>query len=121
MDASPDAASPAAPCSESERARWARVRGVTFALLGGWAAITFGTSWFARDLDQCWFGWPLNWWIAAQGALVAYVVVIGLAARALSPFDGDDDHGHHDDARTDGDDRHGADDVSAGTGGARSG
>lgn len=71
--------------------RWRRVRAVTAGLLVVWFVATFGTSFFARDLDAVWFGWPLNWWIASQGALLLYVGVIAAYAWAMSRFDDDAD------------------------------
>jgi putative solute:sodium symporter small subunit len=85
--------SPAPDPACSDPPRWRRVRTVTFVLLGLWFAVTFGPTFFARDLDQPWFGWPLSWWFASQGALLAYVLLIGTYAGAMTRIDGADDLG----------------------------
>ncbi len=42
--------------------------------------VTFGVAWFARELDFVFFGWPFSFWVAAQGALLVYLlIVIGYA------------------------------------------
>ena len=41
-----------------------------------WAGVSFGASWFARDLQTVVAGWPLNFWIAAQGALLVFIVIV---------------------------------------------
>ena len=42
---------------------------VTGWLLAVWFAVTFGVSFFARELNVVVLGWPLSFWVAAQGAL----------------------------------------------------
>ena len=41
-----------------------------------WAVVAFGGSWFARDLQVVVAGWPLNFWIAAQGALLVFIAIV---------------------------------------------
>jgi putative solute:sodium symporter small subunit len=73
--------------SASDPPRWRLVRAVTLVLLAVWFCITFVTSFFARDLDLRWFGWPLNYWIASQGALLVYLLLIGVYAWAMNRLD----------------------------------
>lgn len=42
--------------------------------------VTFGLGWYARELDFIFLGWGFNFWLAAQGALLIYLlIVIGYA------------------------------------------
>ena len=46
-----------------------------------WALVSFGATYFARDLQVLVFGgWPLGYWIAAQGAVLVF---IGILVAAL--------------------------------------
>ena len=68
-----------------------RVLALKLALLAVWAAVSFGSVYFARDLEFQVFGWPFDYWFAAQGALLAFiaiVVVYAWAMRRLQPGDG---------------------------------
>ena len=56
---------------------WQRTLRLTLGLLGCWLAVNLLVPWFARDL-QGWrgFGFPIGYWLAAQGALLAYLLII---------------------------------------------
>ncbi|HEY0490266.1 MAG TPA: DUF4212 domain-containing protein [Telluria sp.] len=57
---------------------WRRTRTITGALLALWLATTFGTVFFARELqDLSLFGWPVSFYFAAQGSLLIYLAIIG--------------------------------------------
>ena len=60
-----------------------------------WALVSFGATYFARDLQVFVVaGWPLGYWIAAQGAVVVFigiVVTYGWAMNRLERQDADDD------------------------------
>ena len=43
--------------------------------------MTFVIGYFARDLNFTFFGWPFSFWVAAQGALIVYVLIIWYYAR----------------------------------------
>jgi len=64
---------------------WRRTLRVTAALLALWLAASFGVALFARELSFELFGAPFGVWIAGQGALVVFLLivwaVVGLAAR----------------------------------------
>lgn len=58
------------------------------ALLALWALVAFGASWFARDLQALvWRGWPLGYWIAAQGALLVFIAIVAIYAWAMNRFE----------------------------------
>ena len=67
-----------------------RVLALKLGLLSLWAAVSFGTVFFARDLDFTLLGWPFGYWFAAQGALLAFIAIVvayAWAMRRLQPED----------------------------------
>jgi putative solute:sodium symporter small subunit len=56
-------------------------------LLAVWFVVTFGVAYFARELDFIVFGWPFGFWMAAQGSLVVYVLIIAFYARYMNKLD----------------------------------
>ncbi|RJG15335.1 DUF4212 domain-containing protein [Massilia cavernae] len=65
-------------------AHWRRTRRVTGLLLALWFATTFGTVFFARELaGLSILGWPLSFYLAAQGASLAYLAIIGVYAAVM--------------------------------------
>lgn len=71
------------------RARhWQRTRRVTGVLLALWLAISFCTIFFARDLAGLTvFGWPLSFYLAAQGASLTYLAILGVYAWRMARLD----------------------------------
>jgi putative solute:sodium symporter small subunit len=71
------------------RARhWQRTRSLSMMLLAVWLAATFCTVFFARELaGLSVFGWPLSFYLAAQGASLIYLAILGAYALALRSFD----------------------------------
>jgi putative solute:sodium symporter small subunit len=65
---------------ESARyAFWLKTRRWTLGLLAAWLAVNLAVPWFARDLDRLAFlGFPLGYWLAAEGALFVYVLLIAV-------------------------------------------
>lgn len=63
---------------------WRKTRSLTLVLLGVWVIITFGLAWFARDLNEfSLFGFPLGFYMAAQGTLVIYLFLISIYNRRM--------------------------------------
>jgi putative solute:sodium symporter small subunit len=60
---------------------------MTGILLGIWFFLTFILVYFARDLTFSFFGWPFSFWVAAQGALVGYCLIIWYYARYMNNLD----------------------------------
>lgn len=52
-------------------------------LLALWAGVSFGSVFFARSLDFPVLGWPFGYWLAAQGALLAFVAIVAVYAWAM--------------------------------------
>lgn len=63
-------------------------------LLAVWFGVTFGVGAFARELNFGFFGWPLGWWMASQGALIVYCAIVWIYARAMNRLDDDAGHRH---------------------------
>ena len=57
------------------------------ALLLVWALVSFGVCFFARDLQWMVAGWPLGYWVASQGAVLVFMVLVLVYAMAMSRFE----------------------------------
>ncbi|HBH37011.1 MAG TPA: DUF4212 domain-containing protein [Curvibacter sp.] len=73
--------------TESHRQYWRKNLNITAILLVIWFVVTYVVSYFARDLSFSFFGWPFSFWMAAQGSLIIYVVIIGFYARYMNKLD----------------------------------
>jgi putative solute:sodium symporter small subunit len=73
--------------AEAARRRWRASQRLTAALLVAWFGITFGVTYFARELGGSVFGWPFSFWVAAQGALLVYLVLVYVYARRMARID----------------------------------
>ncbi len=69
------------------RRRWRSCVRITALLMGIGFAVTFGVSFFARELSFSVFGWPFSFWMASQGALVVYLVLVCVYARVMHRLD----------------------------------
>lgn len=68
---------------------WRRTRRLTTGLLAAWALVAFAPVFFARELSVDVFGWPLAFWLASQGALLAFCAIVIFYARAMAKLDRD--------------------------------
>ena len=69
-------------------AHWRRTRRLTFVLLALWLITGFCTVYFARELAHVSvFGWPLSFYMAAQGAALVCLAIIGIYAWRMRHFD----------------------------------
>lgn len=56
-----------------------------------WALVSFGGTYFARDLQSLVFGsWPLGYWIAAQGAVLVFIGIVVVYGWAMNRFERQD-------------------------------
>lgn len=69
------------------RRRWHTRQRITAAILAVWFGVTFGVAYFARELNGHFLGWPFSFWVAAQGAPIVYLVLVGLYARLMGHLD----------------------------------
>jgi putative solute:sodium symporter small subunit len=67
---------------------WRRTRRLTAILLLLWFGATFCTIFFARELSAVtMFGWPLSFYLAAQGVALLYLAIIGAYALLMARID----------------------------------
>ncbi len=68
----------------AEARLWSGTRRLTLALLLLWLMVSVVGPWFARDLNVLHvFGFPAGYWVAAQGALLAFLVITVLCVWGM--------------------------------------
>jgi putative solute:sodium symporter small subunit len=72
---------------EARQRHWRSTLRVTALLLLVWLVVTFGVSYFARELSFAFFGWPFSFWVGAQGALVVYLLIVAFYAWYMNRLD----------------------------------
>ncbi len=74
--------------TERHRAYWRRNLRLTLALITVWFVVSFGAGWYAAELNEYTFlDFPLGFYIFAQGALIAFLVIIGIYVRVMNRLD----------------------------------
>lgn len=74
--------------TEKHREYWSKNITITAILLAIWFVVTFVIGWFARDINEITFiGFPLAFYMGAQGALVIYILIIGYYAHYMNKLD----------------------------------
>jgi len=77
---------PVRQCWGDPLAYWRRIRLLTAWLLAIWLLVTLAVPWYARELNQWHFaGMPLGLWMASQGAIAIYLVLV-LAYALISDW-----------------------------------
>ena len=71
----------------NHRRYWQRNLRITSALLALWFVVTFVATFFARELNFNFFGWPFSFWLASQGSLVVYLAIVWWYARRIDALD----------------------------------
>lgn len=67
---------------------WSRTRRLMFITLGVWFVFSYLVHWFADALNNGTFlGFPLGFYMAAQGSLVVFVVLLFWFAHAQNKLD----------------------------------
>ena len=56
-------------------------------LLTVWVVFSFGSSYFARDLQALFPGWPVAYWMAAQGSVLVFLMIIVIYCVAMDYFE----------------------------------
>ena len=70
--------------TESHKQYWKKNLRITAVLLAIWFVVTYVVSFFARDLSFTFFGWPFSFWMASQGSLIVYCLIIWYYARTMN-------------------------------------
>ncbi len=73
--------------TEKHQEYWQKNLRLTGILLAIWFVATFVIGWFARDLQFTILGFPFSFYMAAQGSLVIYVLIIWYYAHAMNKLD----------------------------------
>ncbi|MEN9481067.1 MAG: hypothetical protein RLZZ298_2462 [Pseudomonadota bacterium] len=69
-------------------AYWQKTRRLTLILLIIWLSVTFVLSWFSDWLNQWQFlSFPLGFYMAAQGSLLIYLVLIWIYNHRMHQLD----------------------------------
>ena len=66
---------------------WKKNLNITAILMVIWFLATFVMGYYARDLSFDFFGWPFSFYMAAQGSLIIYVLIIWYYARYMNNLD----------------------------------
>ncbi len=75
------------------------MRWLTAALLGGWAAASFGVVYWARELSFLWGKWPFSFWMTAQGSVLVFLAITVIYAFVANRLDGPSNQQDHDQDR----------------------
>jgi putative solute:sodium symporter small subunit len=74
--------------TEKHNEYWHKNLVITGILLFVWFVATFVEAWFARELNSITFlGFPLGFYMSAQGSLIIYVALIGIYALLMRKLD----------------------------------
>ena len=67
---------------------WRRTKTLMFITLTLWFVFSFGVHWFSDALNGAtFFGWPLGFYMAAQGSELAFVIILFWFTRAQHKID----------------------------------
>ena len=76
------------PLRLQQKRYWQKTLWLTGLLLAVWFLVTFAAPFFSVALNELTFlGLPLGYFIAAQGSLIIYIVLIGLYAFLMNRLD----------------------------------
>ena len=74
--------------TDKQNEYWHKNLVITGILLLIWFVATFVEAWFARELNTITFlGFPLAFYMSAQGSLIVYVALIGIYALLMRKLD----------------------------------
>ena len=73
--------------TDRHRTYWRKNLQITGLLMSIWFLVTFVVVYFARDITFIFFGWPFSFWVAAQGALLVYCLIIWYYAHYMNRLD----------------------------------
>ncbi|MEO5765487.1 MAG: DUF4212 domain-containing protein [Casimicrobiaceae bacterium] len=73
--------------TDKHREYWSKNLRITGILLVIWFLVTYVLCFFARELQFNFFGWPFAFYMAAQGSLIIYVIIIWYYAQYMNKLD----------------------------------
>ncbi len=69
-------------------AYWSRTSSLMWLMLAIWAVFSFGIHFFVTPLNEIrFFGFPLGFYMASQGSLIVFVVILFWFARRQNAID----------------------------------
>ncbi|MCH1568073.1 MAG: DUF4212 domain-containing protein [Alphaproteobacteria bacterium] len=75
---------------KSHAEHWQRTRSLTFVTLAIWFFFSFFIHWFGSELNNFSFlGFPLGFYMAAQGSPIAFVILLFWSTRKQEAIDED--------------------------------
>lgn len=73
---------------QQREAHWAKTKSLMITHLTIWFIFAFVVHWFAPELNAISvFGWPLGYYMAAQGALIVFVVQLFVFVKQQDNID----------------------------------
>ena len=60
---------------------------LTTILLLVWVLVSFGPSFFARNLSVTVWGWPLYFWMGAQGSILLFICIVVVYAWLMNRWE----------------------------------
>ncbi len=60
-------------------------------LLSVMVLVSFGVCFFARELNFVVMGWPVHFWMAAQGAVLVFIVIVVVYASVMSRLEAEEE------------------------------
>jgi putative solute:sodium symporter small subunit len=74
--------------TQKHKEYWSRNLKITAVLLFIWFLVTYVMGYFAIPLAEVnFFGWPLSFYMAAQGSLIIYVIILYYYAKKMRRLD----------------------------------
>jgi putative solute:sodium symporter small subunit len=75
------------PLTDSHRLYWSKNLRITAILVTIWFLVSFVLVYFSRELNFEFFGWPFSVWVAGQGAMIAYCLIVWFYQRYMNRLD----------------------------------
>jgi len=76
--------------SDNKAAHWSKTRNLMIIHLSIWFVFAYLVHWFAHDLNSVKFlGFPLGYYMAAQGSLFAFVIQLFVFVKQQDKIDRD--------------------------------
>jgi putative solute:sodium symporter small subunit len=74
--------------TEKHKQYWHKNLVITGILLAIWFVVTFVEGWYARELNSInILGFPLGFYMSAQGSLIVYVIIIWVYQKYMNNLD----------------------------------
>lgn len=83
-----EALTPGASATVGHKRYWRNVQRLTAGLLFAWLGVSFGILFYARELSaMTLFGWPVSFYMAAQGLTLFYVLLVAVYVFVMRRLD----------------------------------